>query len=69
MPKYELIIYWSDTDNSFVAEVPEVPGCAADGDSYEAALANLEVVLQEWIERAKALGRPIPQRTGWPRFA
>ncbi len=60
MPKYEVIIYWSQEDQAFVAEVPELPGCAADGKTYREALANVEVVIQEWIETAKELGRPIP---------
>lgn len=61
MTKYEVIIYWSDEDNAFVAEVPELPGCAADGATHQEALANVEVVIQEWIEMARELGRPIPQ--------
>jgi predicted RNase H-like HicB family nuclease len=60
MPKYEVIIYWSEEDQAFIAEVPELPGCAADGKTYQAALANVEVIIQEWIETAKELGRPIP---------
>lgn len=58
--KYEIIIYWSTEDEAFVAEVPELPGCAADGDTYVQALANAEVVVQEWIETARELGRAIP---------
>ena len=58
--KYELIIYWSDVDESFVVEVPELPGCMADGDTYEQAVANAQQVIEEWIETAKQLGRPIP---------
>jgi predicted RNase H-like HicB family nuclease len=61
MVKYEVIIYWSEEDQSFIAEVPELPGCAADGASYHEALSNVEVVIQEWIETAKELGRPIPE--------
>ena len=64
MPKYEVIIYWSDADEAFIAEVPELPGCAADGETYQSALANAEVVMHEWIETAKGLGRPIPQPKG-----
>ena len=59
--RYELIIYWSREDHAFLAEVPELPGCMADGASYEEALANAQQVIAEWIETAKALGRPIPE--------
>lgn len=69
MPKYEVIIYWSDEDEAFVAEVPELPGCAADGPTYKDALANVEVIIQEWIETAKELGRPIPKPKGRLVFA
>jgi predicted RNase H-like HicB family nuclease len=68
-PRYEVIIYWSQDDQAFIAEVPELPGCAADGKSYQEALANVEVVIQEWIETAKELGRPIPQPKGRLVFA
>ena len=67
--KYEIIIYWSDEDNSFVAEVPELPGCMADGKSYQEAVSNAEIVIKEWIETAKELGRPIPQPRGHLMFA
>lgn len=60
MSKYEIIIYWSQADEAFIAEVPELPGCAADGKTYKEALANVETIIQEWIETAKELGRPIP---------
>ncbi len=69
MPKYEVIIYWSEADQAFVAEVPELPGCAADGATHEAALANAQVVILEWIETAKSLGRPIPSPRGRLSFA
>ena len=69
MNRYEVIIYWSDEDQAFIAEVPELPGCAADGATYQEALANVEVVVQEWIETAKELGRPIPQSKGRLMFA
>ena len=69
MPKYEVIIYWSAEDGAFIAEVPELPGCAADGKTYRAALANVEVVIEEWIETASELGRPIPQPKGRLVFA
>ena len=62
--KYEIIIYWSDEDQAYIAEVPELPGCAADGPTYKQALANVEVVIQEWIDTAKELNRPIPQPRG-----
>jgi predicted RNase H-like HicB family nuclease len=68
-PKYEVIIYWSDEDQAFIAEVPELPGCAADGKTYREALANVEVVVREWIETAAELGRPIPQPKGRLVFA
>jgi predicted RNase H-like HicB family nuclease len=62
--KYEVIIYWSDEDQAFIAEVPELPGCAADGETYQEALQNLEIIMQEWIETARQLGRSIPQPKG-----
>ena len=62
--KYEIIIYWSEEDEAYVAEVPELPGCAADGPTYKQALSNAEVVIREWIETARELGRPIPEPTG-----
>jgi len=68
-PKYEVIIYWSAEDQSFIAEVPELPGCAADGKTYREALANVEVVIKEWNETATELGRPIPQPKGRLVFA
>ncbi|MDX6445065.1 MAG: hypothetical protein QOH71_2139 [Blastocatellia bacterium] len=64
MSKYEVIIYWSDDDDAFVAEVPELAGCMADGTTYQEALANAEVVIQEWIETARELGRAIPEPKG-----
>jgi predicted RNase H-like HicB family nuclease len=69
MPKYEVIIYWSEEDHAFIAEVPELPGCAADGKTYREALANVEVIIQEWIETAKELGRPVPVPKGRLVFA
>ena len=62
--RYELIIYWSEEDNAFIAEVPELPGCAADGATYTEAVANVEAIIQEWLETAEALGRDIPQPRG-----
>lgn len=67
--KYEIILYWSGEDEAFVAEVPELPGCAADGRTYAEALANVQVVIQEWMETARELGRPIPEPRGRLRFA
>ena len=67
--KYEVIIYWSAQDDAFVAEVPELPGCAADGHTYRQALANVEIVIREWIETAKELSRPIPVPKGRLVFA
>jgi predicted RNase H-like HicB family nuclease len=58
--KYELRIYWSEVDSAFIAEVPELPGCMADGQSYQEAVNNAEVIIQEWIETAQSLGRAIP---------
>ena len=62
--KYELIIYWSESDESFIVEVPELPGCMADGQTYIEAVTNVETVIQEWIETAKELGRTIPTPKG-----
>lgn len=69
MPKYEIIIYWSQEDEAFIAEVPELTGCAADGPTYQEALSNVEMVILEWLETAKELGRPIPQPKGRLVFA
>ncbi|SPF34671.1 conserved hypothetical protein [Candidatus Sulfopaludibacter sp. SbA4] len=69
MTKYEIILYWSAEDDSFIAEVPELPGCAADGTTRQEALANAEMVIQEWIETAKELGWPIPEPKGRLLFA
>jgi predicted RNase H-like HicB family nuclease len=69
MIRYEVIIYWSRDDEAFLAEVPELAGCMADGATYQEALANVEVVISEWIETAKELGRPIPEPKGRLMFA
>ncbi len=61
---YEIIVYWNDEDEAFIAEVPELPGCAADGVTYDEALRNVEVIMKEWIGTAHELGRPIPQPKG-----
>ena len=62
--RYEIVMYWSEEDQAFIAEVPELPGCAADGASYLEALANVERVIDEWIETAQELGRTIPEPKG-----
>ncbi len=67
--KYELIIYWSEEDQSFLVEVPELPGCMADGGTYEQAVANAQQVIEEWIETARALNRPIPEPRGRLMYA
>ena len=69
MAKYEWIIYWSQEDESFIVEVPELAGCTADGVTYQDALSNVEVVIKEWIETARRLGRPIPEPKGRLVFA
>jgi len=67
--RYELIIYWSDEDQAFLVEVPELPGCMADGETYEAAVANAQQVIEEWIETAEELGRPVPEPRGRLMYA
>jgi predicted RNase H-like HicB family nuclease len=67
--RYEIIMYWSEEDQAFIAEVPELPGCAADGTTYQEALANVQVIITEWIETARELGRPIPQPKGRLMYA
>jgi predicted RNase H-like HicB family nuclease len=67
--RYELIIYWSKEDQSFVVEVPELPGCMADGRTYAEAVANVEIVIDEWIETARKLGREIPEPRGRLAYA
>ncbi|MBE9248460.1 MAG: type II toxin-antitoxin system HicB family antitoxin [Dolichospermum sp. DET50] len=61
--RYEINLYWSEEDQSFIAEVPDLPGCAADGETYQEALQNIEIIMQEWIETAQELGRKIPEPT------
>jgi predicted RNase H-like HicB family nuclease len=63
-PKYEIILYWSADDNAYIAEVPELPGCMADGETYIAALQNAEIIIGEWLETAKDLGRTAPEPKG-----
>ena len=67
--RYEVILFWSPADDSFIAEVPELAGCAADGATYQEALAAIEVVMNEWIETAKELGRAIPEPRGRLMYA
>lgn len=68
-PRYEVIIYWSGEDEAFIAEVPELPGCAADGSTYLEALGNVQAIIEEWIETARELGRTIPEPRGRLTFA
>ena len=68
MSKYEIIIFWSHDDNAYIAEVPELAGCMADGPTASEAVTNVERVIQEWIETATALGRPIPEPKGRLRY-
>jgi predicted RNase H-like HicB family nuclease len=67
--RYELIIYWSEEDRAFIVEVPELTGCMADGATYQEAVQNAEIIIQEWIETAKELGREIPEPQGRLLFA
>ena len=69
MHKYETIIYWSDEDNRYVAEVPELAGCMADGETMEEALRNVALIVDEWIETADMLGRDIPSPKGKLAYA
>jgi predicted RNase H-like HicB family nuclease len=69
MPRFGIIIYWSGEDQAFIAEVPELPGCAADGKTRQAALARVEVIRNQWIATANELGRPIPAPKGRIVFA
>jgi predicted RNase H-like HicB family nuclease len=68
-PRYEVILYWSSEDEAFIAEVPELPGCAADGSTYQEALVNVQLIIEEWIETARELGRSIPEPRGRLMFA
>ncbi len=67
--RYEIVLYWSEEDQAFIAEVPELPGCAADGTTYQEAVANAELVIEEWIETARDLGRSVPQPRGRLMYA
>lgn len=62
--KYEMIIYWSEPDQTFIVEVPELPGCMADGATYQEAVTNAEIIIEEWLRTAEELGRPIPKPKG-----
>jgi predicted RNase H-like HicB family nuclease len=64
MTRYEMIIYWSDADQSYLVEVPELPGCMADGGTYREAISNAEGIMEEWLETARELGRAIPEPRG-----
>jgi len=64
MYKYEIILYWSNEDQAFVAEAPKLPGCMAHGDDHESALRNIKDAMQFWIDRACELGRPVAERVG-----
>lgn len=68
-PRYEIILYWSEQDQAMIAEVPELPGCVADSATYQQAVANVEVVIREWIETVLAIGRPIPSPRGKLMYA
>lgn len=69
MNKYEIIIFWSNEDKSYIADVPELPGCMADGETYQEVLSNAEIIINEWIETAKELDREIPLAKGRLIFA
>ncbi len=69
MSKYEIVIYWSEEDGNFIAEAPELPGCMADGKTYEEAVKNIHVIIDEWIETAIELGREIPVPKGRLMYA
>jgi predicted RNase H-like HicB family nuclease len=69
MYKYELIIFWSEEDGRYVVEVPELPGCMADGLTYEEATQNAQIIISEWMETAKSLGREIPEPKGRLAYA
>ena len=69
MTRYEIIIFWSNEDKSFIAEVPELPGCMADGATYNEALTNVQQIMEDWIETAKSLNRTIPEPKGRLKYA
>jgi len=67
--RYEIIIYWSESDDRFIAEVPELPGCMADGKTYDECMKQVQDVMREWIDYARELGRPIPEPKGRLMYA
>ena len=67
--RYEIIIFWSEEDQAYLAEVPELRGCMADGSTYQEALSNAEQIIREWIETARELGRSIPEPKGRLTYA
>ena len=69
MLKYEVIVYWSNDDKAFIAEMPELPGCMSDGKTPQDAMKNINIVAQEWIDTAHAQGRPVPKPKGRLVFA
>ena len=69
MHKYEVIVWWSEKDQAYIAEVPELPGCMGDGETYEEALKNIQIIISEWVETAKKLGREIPEPKGKLMYA
>ncbi|TAN41756.1 MAG: type II toxin-antitoxin system HicB family antitoxin [Nitrospirae bacterium] len=69
MFKYEVIVYWSEEDKAYIAEVPELPGCMSDGPTYEKAIKNAQIVISEWIETAEKMNREIPQPKGKLAYA
>ena len=69
MYRYEVIVYWSDEDKAYIAEVPELPGCMTDGETYEEAVRNIQVIINEWIETARTSGQEIPTPKGRLMYA
>jgi len=69
MYKYEVIVWWSEKDQAYIAEVPELPGCMSDGKTYEEALKNIQVIISEWIETAKKIEREVPRPKGKLMYA
>jgi len=69
MHKYEVIVWWSEKDQAYIAEVPELPGCMSDGETYEEVLKNIQIIISEWVETAKELGREIPEPKGKLMYA
>jgi len=69
MCKYEVIVWWNEKDQAYIAEVPEIPGCMSDGGTYEETLKNVQLIISEWIETAKELGREVPEPKGKLMYA